>query len=145
MKGELMRLDYVKQGGKQRYRAEYGEDAAFFPLTQAKQHGHRASKKAGCFSINSGEYVYEICFFQGVTQKKKNGGTNVNLGNKYRWIQPNKEGLFSQGTRCPGNIGPRQTRVLFSCSDVEELLSVIEQSNCQYEMQVATPAACVII
>jgi len=48
--------------------ADYGPDDVFLAI------------KGECVSLNSGEYTYEVCIMEKVTQKSNKDNTNTNLG-----------------------------------------------------------------
>ncbi len=125
---------------------DYGPDDAFRAL------------KDTCISINAGEYNYELCYMNKVSQKSlKNGGdTNLGsfkrlekvtvdedegvdgrgLGKGERWAM-----VFENGQQC-WNGPQRSTTVIMRCREKGEVWRVVEAEKCIYRMEVGTPAVC---
>ncbi|PZC75256.1 hypothetical protein B5X24_HaOG206518 [Helicoverpa armigera] len=98
-----------------------------------------------CWEYEDKEYVYKLCVFQKVTQKSKNGGAEVGLGNWGEWagVDHNKYSImkYTNGVAC-WNGPSRMTTVHISCGLETKLLSVTEPFRCEYKMEFSTPAAC---
>lgn len=98
-----------------------------------------------CWEYEDKEYVYKLCVFQKVTQKSKNGGAEVGLGNWGEWAggDQNKYSImkYTNGIAC-WNGPSRMTTVHISCGLETKLLSVTEPFRCEYKMEFSTPAAC---
>lgn len=98
-----------------------------------------------CWEYEDKEYVYKLCVFQKVTQKSKNGGAEVGLGNWGEWAggDQNKYAImkYTNGVSC-WNGPSRMTTVHISCGLETKLLSVTEPFRCEYKMEFSTPAAC---
>ncbi|XP_049871291.1 glucosidase 2 subunit beta [Pectinophora gossypiella] len=98
-----------------------------------------------CFEYEDKEYVYKICLFQKVTQKSKNGGSEIGLGNWGEWAgdENNKYSAmkYTNGVSC-WNGPSRSTTVQIQCGLETQLLSVTEPFRCEYRMELSTPAAC---
>lgn len=98
-----------------------------------------------CWEYEDKEYVYRLCLFQKVTQKSKNGGAEVGLGNWGEWAggDHNKYSImkYTNGIAC-WNGPSRMTTVHISCGLETKLLSVTEPYRCEYKMEFSTPAAC---
>ncbi|KAK9471740.1 glucosidase II beta subunit-like-domain-containing protein [Dipodascopsis tothii] len=92
--------------------------------------------KGECVSLESGEYIYEMCFLDKTSQRSK---TTTNLGGFDRL-----EGdvmYFTHGTKCW--TGPhRSTTVHLVCGDKNALLEISEPAMCEYHFEVSTPAMC---
>lgn len=114
--------------------------------------------KDKCISIDSGEYVYELCWLGKTSQKPKKGGSSTNMGNfgHIDFQESDEEerhdgkGLgrgrrmvlrYEDGQNCWN--GPRRsTDVWLACAEQDEVWRVSEQEKCVYKMEVGTPAAC---
>lgn len=98
-----------------------------------------------CVEYEDREYVYTLCLFQKATQKSKNGGSEVGLGNWGEWAGPddNKYSImrYLNGMNC-WNGPNRMTTVTIHCGLENKLLTVTEPYRCEYKMDVSTPAAC---
>lgn len=98
-----------------------------------------------CWEYEDKEYVYKLCLFQKVTQKSKNGGAEVGLGNWGEWGGPshNKYSVmkYTNGVAC-WNGPNRITTVNIGCGLETKLLSVTEPYRCEYKIEFITPAAC---
>ncbi|NP_001296497.1 glucosidase 2 subunit beta-like [Bombyx mori] len=104
-----------------------------------------ASLDGDCFEYEDKEYVYKLCMFQKVTQKSKNGGMEVGLGNWGEWAGPenNKYSVmkYTNGIAC-WNGPSRTTTVNVNCDLETKITSVTEPFRCEYKMELSTPAAC---
>lgn len=98
-----------------------------------------------CLEYENKEYVYKLCMFQKVTQKSKNGGHEIGLGNWGEWAgnDNNKYSVmkYTNGVAC-WNGPSRITTVNVNCGLETKLLSVSEPFRCEYNMELSTPAAC---
>lgn len=98
-----------------------------------------------CLEYEDKEYVYKLCLFQKVTQKAKNGGAEVGLGNWGEWAgdSDNKYSSmkYTNGVAC-WNGPNRITTVNIICGLETRLLSVTEPFRCEYKIELSTPAAC---
>lgn len=101
-----------------------------------------------CFEFQDKEYIYTLCMFQKVTQKAKNGGAEVSLGNWGEWAggenrDNNKYSAmkYTNGMSC-WNGPQRSTLVNINCGLETKLLSVTEPYRCEYKIELDTPAAC---
>ncbi|CAH0723693.1 unnamed protein product, partial [Brenthis ino] len=98
-----------------------------------------------CFEYEDKEYVYRLCLFQKVTQKSKNGGMEVGLGNWGEWA--GEEGdkysvmKYANGIAC-WNGPNRMTIVNINCGLETKITSVTEPFRCEYKIDLDTPAAC---
>ncbi|XP_013192358.1 glucosidase 2 subunit beta [Amyelois transitella] len=97
-----------------------------------------------CFEFEDKEYVYRLCMFQKVTQKSKNSGSEVGLGNWGEWAgEDNRYSAmrYTNGVAC-WNGPNRMTIVNIHCGLENKVLSVAEPYRCEYKMELSTPAAC---
>ncbi|XP_053605276.1 glucosidase 2 subunit beta [Plodia interpunctella] len=99
-----------------------------------------------CFEYEDKEYVYKLCMFQKVTQKSKNSGSEVGLGNWGEWAGEDRENKYAvmrytNGIAC-WNGPSRMTTVNINCGLETKLLSVSEPYRCEYKIELSTPAAC---
>ncbi|XP_026759630.1 glucosidase 2 subunit beta [Galleria mellonella] len=97
-----------------------------------------------CFEYEDKEYVYKLCMFQKVTQKSKNSGSEIGLGNWGEWAgDDNKYSVmkYTNGVAC-WNGPNRLTVVNVHCGLETKLLSVTEPYRCEYKIDLSTPAAC---
>lgn len=125
---------------------DYGPDGVFRAL------------KGSCVELESGEYTYELCWMDKVTQKSKKGGAQNNMGTFTRLgsvevdedISADGKGLGS-GTRITMHYengahcwqGPhRSTTVVLACAKEEQVWKVVEDEKCVYSMHVGTSAVC---
>jgi len=114
--------------------------------------------KGTCFSQDSGEYEYELCWMDKTSQKSKKGHGNTGMGNFVRFetmevdeeIGADGKGLgkgervvmkYENGQHC-WNGPNRQTTVVLGCAEKDEIWKVMEQEKCMYRMDVGTPAVC---
>jgi len=94
------------------------------------------------------QYVYALCPFQNVTQKKPTGSLHVVLGTWLEW-RTNAETnalrmLYSDGNLCSSGRH-RQTTVHLLCDPtrpVPAIANVAEPETCSYELDFITPLAC---
>ncbi|SPO07475.1 related to alpha glucosidase II beta subunit [Cephalotrichum gorgonifer] len=125
---------------------DYGPDDIFRAL------------KGQCIAKDSGEYTYELCWFQKTSQKSKKGHGNTNMGDFARIDREMSDeeerhdgkGLgsgermvlrYENGQSC-WNGPRRRTDVWLACAEKEEIWRVSESEKCVYKMEVGTPAAC---
>lgn len=125
---------------------DYGTDDIFRAL------------KGKCFSTDSGEYEYELCWMDKTSQKSKKGGGHTTMGNYVRIdtemadeeARVDGKGLgsgprtvlrYDNGQGC-WNGPNRRTDVWLACAEKEEIWRVSESEKCVYRMEVGTPAAC---
>eukprot|EP00761_Pharyngomonas_kirbyi_P006812 gb/GECH01006821.1/.p1 GENE.gb/GECH01006821.1/~~gb/GECH01006821.1/.p1 ORF type:complete len:465 (+),score=101.56 gb/GECH01006821.1/:1-1395(+) len=114
-------------------------------LDQKKQQDWGPDNRFGvlsekCFTIDTAEYVYEMCPYGKAAQKPKKG-SDVNLG-KFDGFKDNySKMIFNNGAKCWN--GPRRSlTVMLECDQQEQVRSMLEPSMCVYEMKFTTPAAC---
>lgn len=98
-----------------------------------------------CLEYEDKEYIYRLCLFQKVTQKSKNGGGEIGLGNWGEWAGPdsNKYSVmkYVNGMNC-WNGPNRITTVNINCGLETKVLSVTEPFRCEYKIEISIPAAC---
>ncbi|XP_023952986.2 glucosidase 2 subunit beta [Bicyclus anynana] len=98
-----------------------------------------------CLEYEDKEYIYKLCLFQKVTQKSKNGGMEVGLGEWGEWA--GEEGKkysvmkYTNGLAC-WNGPHRMSTVNLNCGLESKLTSVTEPFRCEYKIEFTTPAAC---
>ncbi|XP_050524060.1 glucosidase 2 subunit beta [Daktulosphaira vitifoliae] len=97
-----------------------------------------------CYELSDHEYVYKLCLFDQITQRSKNGGSEIRLGTWNSWIGEPKYRtmLYDRGQSC-WNGPPRSTHVRLSCGLEAALISASEPNRCEYVMDFIVPAACV--
>ena len=114
--------------------------------------------KGSCIEKDSGEYVYELCWFDRTTQVAKKGGGKTGMGNFIRLdkimvdedLPPDGKGLgsgerialrYENGQHC-WNGPSRSTTVILACAESDEVWKVVEEEKCVYRMEVGTPVVC---
>eukprot|EP00111_Clytia_hemisphaerica_P019852 TCONS_00058531-protein len=100
-----------------------------------------AALKGDCFEFTDREYIYKLCPFDRVTQRQKSGGSETDLGRWGNWEDGYNAMKYTGGTGC-WNGPARSTLVKLSCGRENHLLSSVEPSRCEYEMEFKTPAMC---
>jgi protein kinase C substrate 80K-H len=127
---------------------DYGEQDIFRPL------------KDKCVSLDAGEYTYELCHMNKITQKSKKNGAHSNnhMGNFNHFdkvtvneeVRADGKGLgsgervamkYENGAHC-WNGPNRSVMVVLACAENEEVWKVTEEEKCVYRMEVGTPAVC---
>jgi protein kinase C substrate 80K-H len=90
-----------------------------------------------CFTHDAGQYRYELCLFDKVTQSGQDLGSYVGWkeGSNFREMEYKDGGHCWQGPK-------RSTLVKLTCSDKEEIVSIEEPSKCVYTMEFKTVSAC---
>lgn len=109
-----------------------------------------AAAAQGCLSLDDGDYKYEVCLFDKVTQHA--GGKHFRLGEKGTWSTSLWEDsrqrtdysklIMGGGEHCHAANGPRRAEILFECNSKPGLSSVQETQVCVYTFHMQTPAAC---
>lgn len=107
-------------------------------------HQEFATLDGQCLEYEDKEYIYKLCVFQKVTQKSKNGGGEVGLGNWGEWAGVDDKYSIMKYTNGVGcwNGPNRMTTVHIQCGLETKLLSVTEPYRCEYKIELSTPAAC---
>ncbi|CAF4901273.1 unnamed protein product [Pieris macdunnoughi] len=104
-----------------------------------------ATMDGECLEHEDKEYVYRLCLFDRVTQKSRNGGGEVGLGNWGEWggDGDNKYSImkYTNGVTC-WNGPARMTTVHITCGLETKLTSVTEPYRCEYKIDLTSPAAC---
>jgi Glucosidase II beta subunit-like protein len=117
--------------------------------------GELFSIRDECFSITQGKYKYEVCMFQGTTQKDvSNGDSGTNLGS---WTGSFMETThdasndvveheqriwkWENGAQC-WNGPQRSVTALLTCGLETKVLSADEPDTCRYVLEMESPVAC---
>eukprot|EP00117_Sycon_ciliatum_P046316 scpid62961/ scgid33192/ N-acetylglucosamine-1-phosphotransferase subunit gamma; GlcNAc-1-phosphotransferase subunit gamma; UDP-N-acetylglucosamine-1-phosphotransferase subunit gamma len=101
-----------------------------------------------CLDLTQGDYKYEVCPFQNVTQHEQSSRWNAYkgvLGVYQGWNVVNGSLHSMQmlhGDSCGMSGTYRQAEVVFICSAEHKLSSASEPSTCHYELRYQTPLAC---
>jgi protein kinase C substrate 80K-H len=126
LSSEIRRLE-------ERAERDYGPDEEF------------ASLDGQCFEYADLEYIYSFCPYGRTSQRSKNGGGEVSLGQWNDWVGPSDNrysaAKFDRGLTC-WNGPPRTCLVTLRCGVENKLLQVSEPSRCEYAMEFASPALC---
>lgn len=122
-------------GADDALKGQYGQDNELF------------SQRSTCLEADSPEYTYELCMFNKVEQKPKNGGGGTSLGTWHE--EENLDGAalnaqkwkFTEGLKCWG--GPsRSTHVTLECGADFAVSDPNEPNRCEYSLRLQTPMAC---
>lgn len=145
-RNELTGFTRTRQDREDDLKKDYGPEDVFRPL------------KGQCTSLDAGEYRYELCWMDRITQHSKKGGMGQNMGTFESFdsvvvdedITSEGKGLgsgermtqkYANGASCWQ--GPnRSTTVIMACAENEEIWKVMEEEKCVYRLEVGTPAAC---
>lgn len=114
--------------------------------------------KGRCARHDSGEYTYEVCFWDKTKQIPRKGGGHTTmgqfkslekvivddelpadgrgLGSGERWAM-----RYENGQHC-WNGPNRSTLVVLACAEKDEVWKTVEEEKCVYRMEVGTPAVC---
>lgn len=89
-----------------------------------------------CYELSEGEYVYEICPFEKVTQKQNSRSTSLGLWEAWASAGDNPQGfmVYSNGEKC-WNGPARSCKVELECGVEVKVLSVAEPNRCEYTMR----------
>src|SRR5437667_4366690 len=145
-RNDLSQKQSELDGHREDINKDYGVDDVFRAL------------KGQCVSKESGEYIYELCWFEHTTQKPMKGGGNTGMGNFVRIdrvtvddeLPPDGKGLgsgerialrYENGQHC-WNGPSRSTLVVLGCAENDEIWKIVEEEKCVYRMEVGTPAVC---
>ncbi|RDB19568.1 Glucosidase 2 subunit beta [Hypsizygus marmoreus] len=129
-----------------------GEDLAeIFNIHGFGAEGEWKKLDGTCLRTDSGDYTYELCFFEEAKQIPKHGGTTFSLGRFESWnpsedVKPGepeyyKKQVYKHGTRC-WNGPERNVVLLLTCGTENALLTVAELEKCEYQFTGTTPALC---
>lgn len=109
-----------------------------------------AAAAAGCLTLDDGDYRYEVCLFDHVTQR--GGGRHFKLGQKGTWSTSLWEDgrqrndysklIMGGGEFCAAAHAARKVEILFECSPTPAVISLQETQVCVYSVVMHTPAAC---
>ncbi|KAJ1643744.1 hypothetical protein LPJ64_004523 [Coemansia asiatica] len=102
-----------------------------------------------CYSLDTGEYTYEVCLLDRATQISNKDGSRQSLGSftEFGRLADGEVDYsvhrYLQGTKCWN--GPNRSLVaLFECADEIQVLGVSEPEKCEYHAKMAGPFACPI-
>ena len=121
------------------------------------------SLRGKCIETEMGEYDYEVCLMERVTQKPKKGGAHTGLGNFVGFDQihhhhdtdggddddDHEHGAgtmklamrYENGQAC-WNGPVRRTTVILSCGQDDVIHRVVEEEKCVYRIVLGSPALC---
>ncbi|KAJ2614865.1 hypothetical protein H4S08_001517 [Coemansia sp. RSA 1365] len=103
------------------------------------------SVKGECYKLDTGEYTYEICILDRVTQISNKDNSRQSLGSFTAFEGTNyTTQQYLHGTKC-WNGPERSITVQVICNENIQLLSVSELEKCEYQATIAAPFACPII
>ncbi|KAI9222303.1 glucosidase II beta subunit-like-domain-containing protein [Blastocladiella britannica] len=94
-----------------------------------------------CFTVDSGEYTYELCPFNKAEQRSIGSSYGTSLGSWGRWEDDGKTWVLDNGQAC-WNGPNRSLKVTLECGEIEILKGVSEPSKCEYHATFVTAAAC---
>ncbi|KAJ2657381.1 hypothetical protein IW148_005198 [Coemansia sp. RSA 1199] len=93
-----------------------------------------------CYSLDTGEYTYEVCLLDRAAQIENKNNARQNLGTFIGFGQ-NRELNYRNGAKC-WNGPERSITVAFECASVVELVEVKEPEKCEYRAVMTGPFAC---
>ncbi|KAJ2721159.1 hypothetical protein GGI07_004141 [Coemansia sp. Benny D115] len=100
-----------------------------------------------CYSLDTGEYTYEVCLLDRASQISNKDGSRQSLGSFSAFgdlSATNKDysvHRYLQGTKC-WNGPHRSLTASFECADQITVLSVSEPEKCEYHAKMTGPFAC---
>ncbi|KAJ2163038.1 hypothetical protein GGF46_000224 [Coemansia sp. RSA 552] len=95
-----------------------------------------------CHELDAGEYRYEVCLLDRVTQIDSKNGARVGLGSFDGFGDSGHSVLrYTRGTKC-WNGPERSITVAFECAPEIRILSVSELEKCEYQARMTGPFAC---
>lgn len=98
-----------------------------------------------CYELAEGEYVYEICPFDKVTQKQTAGGRSTSLGRWKGWEPVDHIAhafmMYDNGEKC-WNGPARSCKVQLECGVEVKVLAVAEPNRCEYTMRCVPLCLC---
>jgi len=111
-----------------------------------------AAAEAGCLKLSDGDFEFEVCLFDRVTQRDLKSGKKFTLGKDSAWATTLWENgqhrtdytklVMSHGDYCAPARKGREAEISFECAVKPALLSVQEGQVCIYAIRMQTPAAC---
>lgn len=111
-----------------------------------------AAAEAGCLKLSDGDFEFEVCLFDRVTQRDLKSGNKFTLGKDSAWATTLWENgqhrtdytklVMSHGDYCAPAKKGREAEISFECAVKPALLSVQEGQVCIYAIRMQTPAAC---
>ncbi|KAJ1844751.1 hypothetical protein LPJ73_005068 [Coemansia sp. RSA 2703] len=100
-----------------------------------------------CYSLDAGEYTYEVCLLDRATQISNKDNSRQSLGS-FTEFGKTADGQvdhgvhrYLQGTKC-WNGPHRSLTATFECADEISVLAVSEPEKCEYHAKMAGPFAC---
>lgn len=107
----------------------------------------------GCLKKKDGDFSFDVCLFDHVTQRDERSGASFKLGSGGKWSTHLWEDgkthrkdysnlVMGDGEFCHASHAPRRAEILFECGVTSEITLVQEAQVCVYEVHVTTPAAC---
>ncbi|KAJ1801900.1 hypothetical protein LPJ75_006357, partial [Coemansia sp. RSA 2598] len=100
-----------------------------------------------CYSLDTGEYTYEVCLLDRATQISNKDGSRQSLGSFAEFGKLSDTAVdysvhkYLQGTKCWN--GPHRSLVAsFECADEIQVLGVSEPEKCEYHAKMTGPFAC---
>ncbi|KAJ2705000.1 hypothetical protein FB645_002786 [Coemansia sp. IMI 203386] len=117
---------------------DLGPDSVYMPVDKE------------CYSLDAGEYTYEVCLLDRATQISNKDGSRQSLGSFTEFGKLSDGALvdysvhkYLQGTKCWN--GPNRSLVAsFECADEIKVLGVSEPEKCEYHAKMTGPFACVV-
>ncbi|KAJ2819361.1 hypothetical protein IWW50_005482 [Coemansia erecta] len=95
-----------------------------------------------CYSLDAGEYTYEVCLLDRAAQIENKNNARQSLGSFAGFGGDDYSVLnYRNGAKC-WNGPERSITVTFECADTIELLSVKEPEKCEYHATMSGPFAC---
>ncbi|KAJ2804100.1 hypothetical protein H4R20_002638 [Coemansia guatemalensis] len=103
------------------------------------------SVKGECHKLDTGEYTYEVCLLDRVTQISNKDNARQSLGTFESFAEGSNHTKhnYLHGTKC-WNGPERSIVVQVICNEHIQLLSVSELEKCEYQATMAAPFACPI-
>ncbi|KAJ1830227.1 hypothetical protein LPJ70_006965, partial [Coemansia sp. RSA 2708] len=108
-------------------------------------HDMYLSLKNECYSLDSGEYTYEVCLLDRAAQIENRNGARQNLGSFTGFGENGVHTVlqYRHGAKC-WNGPERSMTVEFECAEEIKLLSVKEPEKCEYHAVMSGPFACAL-
>ncbi|KAI7833984.1 glucosidase II beta subunit-like-domain-containing protein [Kickxella alabastrina] len=100
-----------------------------------------------CFSLDAGEYTYEVCLLDRATQISNKDKSRQSLGSFSGFGELSATGedyavhKYLQGTKC-WNGPHRSLTASFTCAEEIAVLAVTEPEKCEYHARMTGPFAC---
>ncbi|KAI9505361.1 glucosidase II beta subunit-like-domain-containing protein, partial [Coemansia spiralis] len=100
--------------------------------------------KGACYSLDAGEYTYELCLLDRASQISKKDGSRQGLGSFDGFGDDSLDYTvlrFAHGTKC-WNGPERSITASFTCAEEIKVVSVSEPEKCEYSAKMTGPFAC---